>query len=81
MLYYLQDVSMTIANKDGFLVGNDFEVEVQVKNIRSERGRRTIKHLQVIVDSLKYTGQSRQNIVKRSFENIKLDFSEGWHFL
>lgn len=67
--------------KDGVMIGHDFEVEVIVKNIKRKRALRTVKHLQIVVDSVKYTGDGRKNIAKQSYDDIRLDFSEGIFFV
>ena len=66
---------------DGVMIGHDFEIEVMVKNIKRKRAIRTIKHLQIVVDSVKYTGDGRKNIAKQSFDDIRLDFDEGMFFV
>lgn len=68
---------MEIEEKDGVLVGNDFEVELKLKNIKKKKALRTVKHLQVVVDSVKYTGDGRRNVIKKSFDDIRLDYGEG----
>lgn len=70
------DISVEIDEKDGVLVGNDFEVELKLKNIKKKKALRTVKHLQVVVDSVKYTGDGRRNVIKKSFDDIRLDFGE-----
>jgi hypothetical protein len=34
-----------------------------------------------VVDSVKYTGDGRKNIAKQSYDDIRLDFSEGMFFV
>lgn len=63
------------------MIGHEFEIEVIVKNIKRKRAIRTIKHLQIVVDSIKYTGDGRKNIAKQSFDDIRLDFNEGIYVL
>lgn len=63
------------------MIGHDFEIEVIVKNIKRKRDIRTIEHLQIVVDSVKYTGDGRTNIAKQSFDDIRLDFDEGMFFV
>ena len=78
---HFKDISLEIIEKDGVMVGSDFEVEVKVKNIKKKRARRTVQNLLITVDSVKYTGDSRQNIIKKAFDDITLDFEEGEFFI
>lgn len=71
-----EDVSVEIVEKDGVLVGNDFEVEVIVKNINKTKAKRTIKHLQIVVDAVKYTQNERRNVVTKRFKDIRIGFEE-----
>ena len=77
----MQDITLEIIDKDGIMVGNDFEVDIKVKNISKSQELRTITKLYVQVDSLKYTGEVVGHIAMKEFENIYLGYQDGMYML
>ena len=77
----MQDLTLEIIDKDGIMVGNDFEVDIRVKNISKSQALRTITKLYVQVDSVKYTGEVVGHITVKEFENIYLGYQDGMYML